>query len=86
MSLENDAILEFKQCVSNFNIANIECMRFCDKQIKQSMISMFVGENNAIKRHKDLTRFTQLRLRPPVCSISYIIKRVQRTLKYGELQ
>ena len=47
--LENDDVLEFEQCVSNSNIAKIECMRFCDKQITLSTISMFVGENNAIK-------------------------------------
>ena len=46
---ENDDVLEFEQCVSDSNIARIECMRFCDKQITLSTISMFVGENNAIK-------------------------------------
>ena len=61
-------------------------MKSCDEQITLSLKTMFVGDNNAIKRHKDLTRFTQFRLRLPVCSISYIIMRVQRTLKYGELQ
>ena len=84
--IENGDVLEFEQCVSNSNIAKIECMKFSDKQITLSMISMFVAESKAIKRHKNLTRFTQLRLHPPVCSISYIIKGVQRTLKYGELQ
>ena len=52
LGVENDDILEFEQCVSNSNIAKIECMRFCDKKIKLSMISIFVGENKAIKRHK----------------------------------
>ena len=52
ITYENDDVLEFEQCVSSFNIAKIECMRFSDKQIMLSMISMFVGENNVIKRHK----------------------------------
>ena len=47
--IENNAILEIKQRVSNTNITKIECMKSCDKQITLSMISMFVGENNAIK-------------------------------------
>ena len=46
---ENDDVLEFEQYVSNSNIAKIECMRFCDKQITLSIKSMFVGENKAIK-------------------------------------
>ena len=46
---ENDAILEFKQRVSNSNITKIEGMRFCDEQITLSMKTMFVRENNAIK-------------------------------------
>ena len=50
------------------------------------MISMFIGDNNVIKRHKDLTRFTQLRLRPPVCSISLILSKKFKELSNGELQ
>ena len=46
---ENDAILEIKQRVSISNITNIECMKYCNKQITLSIISMFVGDNNAIK-------------------------------------
>ena len=49
MSVENDAILKFEHCVSNSNIAKIECMKSCGKQNTLSMILMFVGENNAIK-------------------------------------
>ena len=86
MVFKNDAILEIKRRVLISNITKIECMKSCDKQITLSMISMFVEDNNAIKRHKNLTRFTQLRLRPSVCTIFYIIKGFQRTLKYGELQ
>ena len=83
---ENDAILEIKQLVSISNITKIECMKSCDKQITLLMISMFIGDNNAMKRHKDLTRFTQLRLRPPVCSILLILSKEFEELSNGELQ
>ena len=47
----------------------------------------FVGDNNAIKRHKDLMRFTQLWLRPLVCSISLILsQRSSKNSQIGELQ
>ena len=82
MSSENDALLEFKRRVSNFNITKIECMESCDEQITLSMKTMFVGDNNAIKITQDLTRFTQLRLRPLVCSISLILSQSSN----GELQ
>ena len=87
MSLnENDAILEFKWR-SNSNITKIECMKSCDEQITLPKKTMFVGENNAIKRHKDLTRFTQLRLRPPMYSILLILsKRSSKNSQIGELQ
>ena len=81
---ENAAILEFKQRVSNSNITKIECMKSCDKQSMLSMKTTFVGDNNAIKRHKDVTRFTQFRLRLPVCSISLILS--QRSSKSSQME
>ena len=78
---------EIKRRVSISNIIKIECMKSCDKQITLSMISVFVGDNNAIKRHKNLTRLTQLRLCPPVCSISLILsQRSSKKSPIGELQ
>ena len=56
-------MLEIKRCISiSNNITKIECMKSCDKQITLSMNPMFVGNNKAINRHKELTRFTQIML------------------------
>ena len=46
---KNNAMLEFKQRVSNSNITKIEGMRFCGEQITLLIKTMFVRENNAIK-------------------------------------
>ena len=49
VNAENDAMLEIKQRDSISNIAKINCMKSCDKQIALSMKTMFIGDNNAIK-------------------------------------
>ena len=83
---ENDAILEFEQCASNSNIPKIECMKSGDKQITLSMISMFVGENNAIKMTQKFNEAHAIKATSSsVQYLAYIIKKEFKELSNGEL-